>query len=84
MPRKLSSFLIRWWRGEDDERLEVEHIQSGHRRLASSASDALIWMSDEADAQEDREGRADSPQPIEDDGERGTDETAVPTDSDAS
>lgn len=55
MTRKLSSFLIRWWRSDEDERLELEHIQSGHKRVARSIADAMAWMSDESAAHGDRD-----------------------------
>jgi hypothetical protein len=46
MDRKHSSFLLRcWWRGKELERVEVEHIQSGKRRLLSTVSDAVSWIS---------------------------------------
>jgi hypothetical protein len=39
------SFLIRCWRsGDHEQRLEVEHIQSGERVLVRSLSAALEWI----------------------------------------
>lgn len=49
MPRRFNSFLIRWWHGDGGERLELEHIQSGRKRLVNSVSDAACWISAEAD-----------------------------------
>jgi hypothetical protein len=45
MPRRFSSFLIRWWRSDDAERLELEHIQTGHKQRAASIEDAVAWLS---------------------------------------
>lgn len=44
MPRKFSSFLIRWWLSDDIERLDLEHIQSGRKHLAGSMDDAVAWL----------------------------------------
>ena len=57
MPRKFSSYLIRWWRG-DSERLEVEHIQSGRKRLATSIEEALAWLTD----RENEDAHTDAPE----------------------
>ena len=50
MPRRFSSFVIRWWRGDDAERLELEHIQTGHKQRAESIEDAVAWLSAQRDA----------------------------------
>lgn len=51
MPRKFSSYLIRWWRSDESERLELEHIQSGRKQLAASVEDALAWLHDQQSAE---------------------------------
>jgi hypothetical protein len=50
MPRRFSSFLIRWWRSDDTERLELEHIQTGHKQRAASIEDAVAWLNAQQDA----------------------------------
>jgi hypothetical protein len=46
MARLDRSFLVRWWVIDDGSlRIELEHIQSGARAVASSPEDALAWMS---------------------------------------
>ncbi len=50
MPRKLNSFMIRWWHGEDAERLELEHVQSGRKALTSSLEDAVAWLEEQQSA----------------------------------
>ena len=47
MPRKLNSFMIRWWHGDDAERLELEHVQSGRKALTSSLDDAVAWLEEQ-------------------------------------
>ncbi|MGI8550206.1 MAG: hypothetical protein ACR2PL_05300 [Dehalococcoidia bacterium] len=43
--RTYSSFLIRYWRlSLDRVRIEVEHVQSGHRSSPSSLAEAVQWM----------------------------------------
>ncbi|HEX5501955.1 MAG TPA: hypothetical protein VFW96_05000 [Thermomicrobiales bacterium] len=45
MSRLLGSFLLRcWWVGRDDERFELEHIQSGERLVVASLADAYAWV----------------------------------------
>jgi hypothetical protein len=45
MERKHNSFLLRcWWRKGGLERVEIEHIQSGERELASSVAEAVEWI----------------------------------------
>lgn len=53
MPRKLNSFLIRWWHGDDTERLELEHIQSGRTRLTASIDDAVDWLKEQQNRDQD-------------------------------
>ncbi len=49
MERKHSSFLLRcWWRNNGLERIEIEHVQSGKRRLVSSVNDAMSWISSQS------------------------------------
>lgn len=38
------SFVIRWRRRPEPERIEVEHVQSGHRTRVSSVARAVTWM----------------------------------------
>ena len=52
MPRKFSSFLLRWWRGDESERLEIEHIQSGRKLLTASIEDAIGWLHDQMNAEQ--------------------------------
>ena len=43
--RRYSSFLIRCWRvGEGEERLQLEHIQSGACTRVLTLGEALVWM----------------------------------------
>ena len=45
MPTQYQSFLARIWNlGDDTERIEIEHIQSGRRRVPHSRADAVEWM----------------------------------------
>lgn len=45
MPKHLRSFLIRCWElDEGEQRIEVEHIQSGKRIVAASAEIAVAWI----------------------------------------
>lgn len=44
MPRKLNSFMIRWWHGDGTERLELEHVQSGRKAFMPSLRDAVAWL----------------------------------------
>jgi hypothetical protein len=50
MPRRIySSFLIRYWRFLNNQRIEqsyfeIEHIQSGERRRVKRLADAQPWM----------------------------------------
>jgi len=47
VPRQFNSFLIRWWRGDENERLEIEHVQSGRKLLVSSIEDAAAWLDEQ-------------------------------------
>lgn len=39
------SFVVRCWRlGSREPRIEIEHVQSGQRRLAHSTKEALEWI----------------------------------------
>jgi hypothetical protein len=43
--RKHSSFLLRcWWRRDNCERVEIEHIQSGRREQFDTVTDAVTWI----------------------------------------
>lgn len=56
MPREFSSFLIRWWRSDGSERLELEHIQSGRKLLTASIEDAIFWLRDQQHVEEAGKG----------------------------
>lgn len=46
MPSQQHSFVVRCWQlGSHDERLEIEHVQTGHKRLARSTAEAIEWIS---------------------------------------
>lgn len=45
MARRHSSFLLRCWDlGSTDERIEIEHVQSGTKMLARSVAAAIEWI----------------------------------------
>lgn len=45
MPKNLRSFLVRCWQlGDDQIRIEIEHIQSGDKVLVESIDAALDWI----------------------------------------
>lgn len=45
MARRHSSFLLRCWDlGGDDERIEIEHVQTGTKTLARSVGAAVEWI----------------------------------------
>jgi len=45
MPKHLNSFVLRCWRLADGgQRIEVEHIQSGEKRLTHSPGEAVEWV----------------------------------------
>lgn len=45
MAKQHQSFVIRCWRlDRGEERIEIEHIQSGEKRLAHSAAEANEWI----------------------------------------
>jgi hypothetical protein len=44
MVRRYDSFVLRWWRVSDEQRIEVEHLQSGGRTRAESLGTALSWI----------------------------------------
>lgn len=53
MVRLLRSFLVRWWVLDDgSSRIELTHIQSNARVVATSVSEAIAWINliAEADA----------------------------------
>ena len=51
MAQIYASFLIRCWRsGDHEQRLEIEHIQSGERALVAAPGAALEWMAARTDA----------------------------------
>lgn len=59
MPKHLRSFLVRCWELADgDQRVEIEHIQSGKRTVATSVASAVAWIcaSDEPLAPADEVG----------------------------
>ena len=62
MPRKFSSFLLRWWRSDESERLEIEHIQSGRKLLTASIEDAVGWLDEQVkvEPQQEPPGRSDN------------------------
>ncbi len=50
MSRSYGSFLVRCWRLDGDEqRIEVEHIQTGERRLATTVAEAIDWICSHSD-----------------------------------
>jgi hypothetical protein len=50
MASKQQSFVVRCWHlGSRDERIEIEHVQSGRKLLAHSASEAIAWINGFAD-----------------------------------
>jgi hypothetical protein len=65
MPRRFSSFLIRWWSNGDTERLELEHIQTGHKQRAASIEDAVAWLNAQQDADVEA-GRREHGEPSDD------------------
>lgn len=45
MTRQYTSFLIRCWRlSEDEQRIKVEHIQSGEDIQVATLADATAWI----------------------------------------
>jgi len=45
MPRNYASFLIRCWRLESqEERIKVEHIQSGEATQLDSLEELIAWI----------------------------------------
>jgi len=49
MPKHLRSYIIRCWDlPEGDQRVEIEHIQSGKRIVATSVANAVAWICDTA------------------------------------
>jgi hypothetical protein len=45
MPKHLRSFLVRCWDLADGgQRVEIEHIQSGKRTVATSVASAVAWI----------------------------------------
>jgi hypothetical protein len=45
MPQNYQSFLVRLWNvGQENERIEIEHIQSGLKRVLLSRTEAVEWM----------------------------------------
>ena len=45
MPGRYHAFLARcWYLGQDEYRLEIEHIQSGAKTRVTSLAAALDWM----------------------------------------
>ena len=46
MAKRYGSFLLRCWHlGDDAQRLEIEHIQSGARVRVASITAAVAWIS---------------------------------------
>ena len=69
MSRLLGSFLLRcWWVGREEERFELEHIQSGERLVVASLADAYAWVQTRARATESATsvptGAPDKPLPL--------------------
>ena len=47
MPKHLRSYIIRCWDlPEGDQRVEIEHIQSGKRIVVTSVASAVTWICD--------------------------------------
>jgi hypothetical protein len=45
MPTSYQSFLVRLWNLNDvNERIEIEHIQSGQKQVLHSRAEAVEWM----------------------------------------
>ena len=45
MSRAYGSFLVRCWDlNGDEQRIEIEHIQTGERRLATTVAEAIDWI----------------------------------------
>ena len=45
MFRAYSSFLVRCWDfNGDEQRIDIEHIQTGERRLATTVAEAIDWI----------------------------------------
>ena len=43
--KQRGTFVVRYWRlGEDDERVAIEHVQSGARTLVASFGEAQAWI----------------------------------------
>ena len=42
--RRYSAFLLRCWLIGDEQRIEIEHIQTGERTRCSSALSAIAWL----------------------------------------
>jgi hypothetical protein len=51
MAQVYCSFLIRCWRnGDHEQRVEIEHIQSGERALIGALDAALEWIATRSEA----------------------------------
>lgn len=64
MARRHSSFLVRCWDlgSDDEERIEIEHIQSGTKKLARSVADAMEWIYERSgESPQPREAATDGP-----------------------
>ncbi len=47
MPRAYSSFVLRCWRlSLDEQRIEIEHVQSGHRTRVAALDAAVDWIAE--------------------------------------
>lgn len=45
MSAQQHSFVVRCWQlGSRNERIEIEHVQSGRKRLAHSTAEAIDWI----------------------------------------
>jgi hypothetical protein len=50
MARQYHSFLIRYWYlDEHQQRIKIEHIQSGQATVVVTLADALIWLNEQLD-----------------------------------
>ena len=45
MTRRYTSFLLRWWHLDDhQQRIKIEHVQSGEGVQVAKLADALAWL----------------------------------------
>jgi hypothetical protein len=64
MARQLHSYLVRCWDlGTHDERIEIEHIQSGNRTVVDSLDAAIAWLRADPERRSAVAGRQEPPGP---------------------